>query len=304
MPGHTLAGCILALVITSNIVAAAEPVDLLRFPVHVSATVDFNKQAALADITLTLERETRRFILTTRQTRVASAEEAIERQRTVTGWKEGYLFVRDSCGGGNAWRCVTDHVFRLVTDKKGNDDLVYVGAVASGEDCIEPGCALEDGVFTDIYDGLEANTLTSHADAPAPIIGLSEQGGRFVVDTDLTWDMNQERYTAGLRCLADQAGTQANNACTERVTPRNALLFNALLAQYTGRRDELAAFKILTRAVLCEGLDEAGCLPVLAEFERVVTKVTPGSLPANIRRPRELPVSAGKLRQKNIGRRD
>ncbi len=300
MPGHTHAGCLLTLVIASHVVAAAEPVDLLRFPVRVSATADFDKQAGLANITLTLEQETRRFTLATRQTRVASAEEAVERQRIVTGWKEGYLFVRDSCGGGNAWRCDRDHVFTLVADKKGNDELVYVGAVASGEDCNEPGCALEDGVFTDIYDGLEANALTTHADAPAPIIGLSEQGGRFVADLDLTWDMNQERYTAGLRCLADQTG----NACTERVTPKNALLFNALLAQYTGRRDELAAFRLFTRGVMCEGLDEAGCLPVLAEFERIITKVMPGSLPANIRRPQGLPAQTDKLRPKNIGRRD
>jgi hypothetical protein len=300
MPGRTLAGCILALVIAARAVAAAEPVDLLGFPVHVSATVDFDKQAGLADITLTLQQENRHFTLTTRQNHVASAEEAIERQRTVTGWKEGYLFVRDSCGGGNARRCDRDHVFRLVTDKNGRDELVYVGAVASGEDCNQPGCALEDGVFSDIYDGLEANALTSHADAPALIIGLSEQAGRFVADLDLTWDMNQERYTAGLRCLADPTG----NACTERVTPKNALLFNALLAQYTGRRDALAAFRLFTRGVMCEGLDEAGCLPVLAEFERIITKVTPGSLPANIRRPKELPVPAGKLRQKNIGRQN
>ena len=300
MPGRTLAGCIVALVIAAHAAAAAEPVDLLGFPVRVSATADFDKRAELADITLTLEQETRRFTLTTLQTHVASAEAAIERQRTVTGWKEGYLFVRDSCGGGSAWRCDRDHVFKLVTGKKGGDELVYVGAVASGEDCNEPGCALEDGVFTDIFDGLEANALTSHADAPALIIGLSEQAGRFVVGLDLTWDMNQERYTAGLRCLAAQAG----KPCTERVTPKNALLFNALLAQYTGRSDALAAFRLFTRAVMCEGLTEAGCQPLLAEVARIVTRVTPGSLPANIRRPKELPVPTGKLRQKDIGRRD
>ena len=47
----------MALVIASRVVAAAEPVDLLTFPVHVSATAEFNKQAELADITLTLEQE-------------------------------------------------------------------------------------------------------------------------------------------------------------------------------------------------------------------------------------------------------
>lgn len=300
MPGHTLAGCVLALVIASRVVAAAEPVDLLTFPVRVSATADFDKPAGAADIMLTLEQETRRFALTTLQTHVTSAAEGIERQRAVTGWKEGYLFVRDSCGGGNAWRCDRDHVFTLIADKKGNGELVYVGAVASGEDCNEPGCALEDGVFTDIYDGLEANALTSHADAPALIIGLREQGGSFVADPDLTWEMNQERYTAGLRCLADQA----SKPCAERITPKNALLFNALLAQYTGRRDELAAFRLFTRAAMCEGLDDTGCLPILAEFERILAKVTPGSLPANIRRPRELPAQTDKLRAKNIGRRN
>ncbi len=300
MPGHTLAGCVLALVIASHIVAAAEPVDLLTFPVHVSATADFDKQGGAANITLTLEQETRRFTLVTAQSHVASAAQAIERQRAVTGWKEGYLFVRDSCGGGNAWRCDRDHVFTLTAVKKGNDELVYVGAVASGEDCSEPGCALEDGVFTDIYDGLEANALTSHADAPALIIGLKAQGGSFVADPDLTWEMNQERYTAGLRCLTDHA----SKPCAERVTPRNALLFNALLAQYTGRRDELAAFRLFARGVMCEGLDDAGCLPVLAEFERILAKVTPGGLPANIRRPRELPAQTDKLRPKNSGTRN
>lgn len=301
MPRHTLAGCMFGLLATASlIVAAAEPVDLLRFPVHVSATATFDAKAGLADITLTLEQEAQHFTLITMQTRVASAEEAIERQRDLTGWKEGYLFVRDSCGGGNAWRCDRDHVFTLAAGKKGNDELVYVGAVASGEDCSAPGCALEDGVFTDIYDGLEANALTSHADAPALIIGLKDQGGSFVADPDLTWDMNQERYTAGLRCLTDHA----SKPCAEHVTPRNALLFNALLAQYTGRRDELAAFRLFTRGVMCEGLDDAGCLPVLAEFERILAKVAPGSLPANIRRPRELPALSDKLRAKNIGRRN
>jgi hypothetical protein len=301
MSRHTLAGCMFALLATASLViAASEPVDLLRFPVHVSATAEFGRQAGLAVITLTLEQETGRFMLTTLQTRVASAEEGIERQRTLTGWKDGYLFVRDSCVGGNAWRCDRDHVFTLIAGKKGKDELVYVGAVASGEDCNEPGCALEDGVFTDIYDGLEANALTSHADAPALIIGVNERGGRFVVDPDLTWDMNQERYTAGLRCLANQT----SKPCTERVTPKTALLFNALLARYTGRRDELSAFRLFTRGVMCEGLDEAGCLPVLAEFERIITQVTPGGLPANTRRPRELPDPAVNLRVKNIGRRN
>ena len=55
-----------------------------------------------------------------------------------------------------------------------------------------------------------------------------------------------------------------------------------LLAQYTGRRDELAAFRLFTRGVMCEGLDEASCLPVLGEFGRILAEVAPGSLPANI----------------------
>jgi hypothetical protein len=298
MSRYTLAGCMLALVIASRFAAAGEPVELLRFPVQVSAAADFDQETGRADITLTLQHEARGFTMATLQNRVASAEEGIEKQRTLTGWKDGYLFVRDSCGIGNAWRCDRDHVFMLVADRKGNDQLVYVGAVAAGEDCNEPGCALEDGVFTDIYDGLEENTLTSHADAPAPIIGLNERDGRFVADPDLTWAMNQERFNAGLRCLANET----SSPCAGQLTPKTALLFNTLLAQYTGRREEVATFSLFTRGVMCEALEESSCLPVLAEFERLIARVTPGGLPANIRRPKEFPETAVKLPRKIIGR--
>lgn len=44
---------------------------------------------------------------------VRNIDEAVSQIKESTGWKDNYLFVPSECGGGNAWRCNTEHVFAI-----------------------------------------------------------------------------------------------------------------------------------------------------------------------------------------------
>jgi hypothetical protein len=275
------------------IAAAAEPVDLLKFPVHVVAAASFDEQSRIASLDITIEHESGSFRFATLRGPVASGDEAIGRQRVLTGWKDGYLFVRDSCGGGNALRCDKEQVFMLVADKPGQDRLVYAGAVAADEDCDSPGCTFDDGVFSDVFDGLEGNAFMSHADAPAPLLGLREQGGRLLAGLDLTWEMNQERYSAGLRCMLADA---EQRECDESITPLRALLFNSVLARYVKNAAALENAQIGARTILCDALDEKKCAARLRAFNRMIAGVRAGALPKSRPPVHTLPASATSIR--------
>ncbi|MBL8524082.1 MAG: hypothetical protein JNN20_10360 [Betaproteobacteria bacterium] len=203
--------------------------------------------------------------------------------KNLFGWKDGYLFVRDDCliaeEVKRPWRCVVDQVYALVDTKDGKR-LAHLGDVHTGEDCIdEPkiGCSLYQGVFTDIYDRLENHATVSRADAPAPLIEMRVRSGELVVDLDETWDRNQERFTAGQRCLSAPAGERAA-ICVEGISPRRAYLFNSVLASYTKREEQLDKVRSYARSALCDrdNSSEEVCSEVLRVSALMLASIRPG----------------------------
>ncbi|HXC65260.1 MAG TPA: hypothetical protein VNZ67_12940 [bacterium] len=97
--------------------------------------------------------------------------------------QDGYAFVPDSCGGGNASKCEGYQVFRL------GGHPAYLGNLTgawNGSDVT----VLEHGRFYDTGDQLEINDLTNHAEAPRyQTVYTDHDGLRF--EAALTWSVNQ-----------------------------------------------------------------------------------------------------------------
>ncbi len=241
--------------------AIAQTTILVEAPVKI--TTEARPTSAVPPVSalgLVINQGTHEFRLTVRQR--GNVAEALAIQKARTGWKDGYLFIRDDCLNPNetkhVWRCVVDQVFTFVDGRDGKH-LIHLGDIAAGEDCIDElkiGCALYQGVFTDIYDALESNVLVSRADAPALLLEMRVVSGEWVVDLVETWGRNQERFSAGERCLAAKPGERAVH-CIEDITPRRAYLFNSTLATYTKRVEQLDRVRAFARSALCED-DERG----------------------------------------------
>jgi hypothetical protein len=105
------------------------------------------------------------------------------------GWKNRYLFVRESCGGGNAWRCNVEHIFRVSGDR-----LVELGVIFAHPESRDAGSGYGEGYFRDVYNTLEMNSITSHAAAPGFWVWLKEKNGRLVADLGRTWQENAAGY--------------------------------------------------------------------------------------------------------------
>lgn len=205
-------------------------------------------------------------------------------KRKVFGWKDGFLFVRDDCQVSDEskrpWRCAVDHVYTLV-DVKDGKRLAHLGDVHAGEDCIDEakiGCALYQGVFTDIYDRLENHAFANRADAPAPLIEMRVKSGELIVDLDETWGRNQERFTAGERCLS-AAITERASACVDGISPRRAYLFNATLATYAKREEALNRTRGYARNALCDRESEDACSEILRISALMLASIRPGEKP-------------------------
>ena len=275
-----LAGC---LVVTS---ANAAPVVLLESPVRVFAETLAGPAPDKLRLKISVQHDNSEFELDVLQRGTSSA--ALASQKATSGWKEGYLFIRDDCLDGNpvsaGWRCVVDHVFTLVEDAKDKSRmrLIYVGDVFAGEECTEAnriGCALYKDVFTDIYDWLEENTLTPPAESPALLIESTVVAGVFTVDLEQTWKANQERFLAGTKCLQAKIDMQKER-CIDGITPRRAYIFNTALATYTRRDEQLARTRLYARAALCEGgqlrLTDAECSDKLRVATLLFNSIKPG----------------------------
>lgn len=273
--------------------AIAQPTVLIDSPVRITADavsvsniskVPTKSEAAPATtaLSLAINRDSYEFRLTVMQR--GNPLEALAAQKARSGWKDGYLFIRDDCLAAieakRAWRCVVDQVFTFVDSRDGKR-LVHLGEIFAGDDCLEEaklGCALYQGAFTDIYDALENNSLVSRADSPALLLEIRVVSGEFVVDLDETWGRNQERFTAGERCLAAKAIEQAS-VCIDGITPRGAYLFNSALATYTRRTDNLQRIRTFARGALCENRNEAECSEPLRLSALMLAGIRPGEKP-------------------------
>jgi hypothetical protein len=268
-----LAGIAIALPLQAQIV------EVLESPVKVTAERRVSPAGRAADIRVTLQYQGQRFQLDVKQ-RANTWEDAGSKPR-LAGWKDGFLFVRDDCQVADEairpWRCVIDHVYSLVEAKDGMR-LAHLGDVFAGEDCVdEPkiGCSLYQGVFTDIYDRLENHSLAGRADAPALLTEMRMKSGELVVDLDETWGRNQERFSAGERCLA-ASNTERASQCTEGISPRRAYLFNAALATYTKRDHQLTRIRNNARQALCDQQTEDACSEILRASALMLAAIRPG----------------------------
>ena len=273
--------------VAANAIAATSV--LLDAPVRVTAETSSGAGPNKTALALTIRHGTSEFTLSVSQR--GNAGDALAAQKSTSGWKEGYLFIRDDCladdPAATVWRCVVDHVFALAEIEKSTSGarLIYVGSVFAGEECIESkqiGCALYKGVFTDIYDRLESNALTPRTEAPALLIESTVRGGVFQVDLIETWKANQERFIAGGKCLAATQEMQKER-CVEGITPRGAYLFNAALATYARQDEPLARTRAFARAALCESarakLSESECSAALRASALMMSSVKPGERP-------------------------
>jgi hypothetical protein len=212
--------------------------------------------------------------------------DALAALKKKSGWKDGVLFIRDDCASAplatHALRCAVDQVFTFV-DAPDGVRLVHLGDVFAGEDCIEEakfGCSLYRGVFTDVYDVFESNAFVDRQDIPAPLVEMRAVSGQLTVDLDETWGRNQERFTAGERCLVAKPAERAE-MCTEGITRRGAYLFNSILATYTKRDDELMRIRAFARAALCEekSNDDSACSDALRKSALMLVSIRPGEKP-------------------------
>ena len=173
-----------------------------------------------------------KFIIQTMLIARNNYKEAISDIRKGTGWKGGYLFIPSECGGGNAWRCNTEHVFAF---RKGK--LIRIGELGFGiKSEAGPGSSYDNEYFYDYYDRLENNNLTSHAGAPGVVMVMREVEGVFVVDLENTWIFNANRYVENKKYI-DTYKTDKKVWPTEKyISP---LLGNAVLSKFCDRKLEL-----------------------------------------------------------------
>ena len=280
--------------------ALAETGVLLDGPVKVTAEAGVAARTdatpTVTPLTLYIHQGTFAFRLAIRQR--GNAAEAMTAQKAMTGWKDGYLFVRDDClGTGDekrSARCVVDQVFTFVDGRDGKR-LVHLGDVFAGEDCIEEsrfGCALDQGAFTDILDSFETNSLVSRTESPLPLLEIQVSSGEFVVNLDATWGRNQERFAAGERCLAAKMA-ERSTACLkgEGITARGAYLFNSVLAAYTRRTEQLTRIRAYARSALCEGNAETDCSEALRLSALMLAGIRPGEKPRSRDSVKTVPVA-------------
>jgi hypothetical protein len=162
---------------------------------------------------------------------IRNVEDGVSQIKEGIKWKSEYLFVLSECGGGNAWRCNAAQVFTIR-----GDQLIHIGSVASPYES-----TYQNDLFYDIYDRLEVNPLTSHAAAPSITTVMREVNGHFVVDRDLTWEKNQQRYEENMKIIesADDRTAEIKDRDERFIA---AILFNAALAKYCDRTEELGSF--------------------------------------------------------------
>lgn len=238
------------------------------------AAVQINlRQNIAAEYVATVDLGTQRYRFTTHIPDFQSDPEAIARERKMMGWKGDYLFVRQRCAAAAEWRCVVDQVFT----RKG-DALVHLGSVESAR-CETPGCAYDDGMFNDLYDGLQVNPVSGRVDTPPLRIARRESEGKLVTDLDRTWQLNQPAYLAALACLDKVAKDGFTSPCENRQAPWSALVFAAKLTHYTGRAAEREGLFARQVPGYCARSADTGCAKRVAGVKDFFSRFPAGDAP-------------------------
>lgn len=198
------------------------------------AVVVTTRQNTGPEFLVTVDLRNLRFRFSTLVPDYESASTDAANQRSMFAWKGDYLFVRQQCASLAKWRCVVDQVFTVE-----GGSLIHLGEVESGT-CNAPGCRYDvtDGVFTDLYDGLETNPVSGQVDAPPLRIARRAIGGKLVTDLTRSWRLNQEDYAASIACLEKVTNAGFAEPCANKWNAWSALVFVAKLTHYTGRGAE------------------------------------------------------------------
>lgn len=180
-------------------------------------------------------------------------------------YEAGYLFVEELCGGGNNWRCDTLKVFSIV-DRK----LVNIGQTISMKRGQREKFLAEIGPsdgryrFFDIYNELEINALTSHAESPYIYAALIYDHGKLVIDREATWKINEQIYNEYGKVIASAISSGSGSLNPDALESlKSKLLFRSALAKFCGKQNELVcsineAYKLLesvTFGVFMETVD-------------------------------------------------
>jgi len=273
IPGLALALALVTLPATGAHTRAADHpaavIPILDQPVVVTATLQDTTGDDLHDVRLRIHHGADCYETGTYLFRVRDVSEAAAHLRKVIGWKDGYLFVRTECGGGNAWKCDQDVVFSFRGGR-----LRPLGALASFAPVDSGiGNGLRDSVFHDFDADWENNEVTAHANAPGVWIAMRDAGGRLKVDLARTWRLTLPEYRQNdstWRALRESAPSpEVDFART------GALFGNAVIARYCDRPRELTETLSEARRVL-RAKD-------LQALERTLAGIRPGTFPRTSR---------------------
>lgn len=180
--------------------------------------------------------------------------------RAATGWKGEYFFVRSECGGGNAWNCDYDGVYKIQ-----NGRLIFIGNISCGNGA-SPGAKYDGQYFRHLYDKFEGNDLTSHACAPGLWLVMTERGGKFLVDTEKTWEENREYYLENEKAISAFMKGKPRGASADELLEK--LLQNAVAAKYCLKTDEVNLYLSYVNA----GYKKQTAVL----FEEIISRVIPG----------------------------
>jgi hypothetical protein len=213
------------------------------------------------EFTLTVSKGTESYQYESVDEECNTMNEVITKLKSSVAWKDQYLLVPVSCGGGNAARCEIMQVF-MVSD----DHLIRVGEAGIGTEDTD----YSSGKFHDIYDKLEMNDLTCHADAPLFTIIMYERNGSMAVHLAETFDTNLEEYNRN-RLLLDSIATMRHPVSIDISTTLPPLLYNSVLSKYCQKQNEMNHCRSLAKILFDREL--------IAKLDLNLSLVVPGELP-------------------------
>jgi hypothetical protein len=189
-----------------------------------------------------------------------TVDDVIDTLQSLIQWKGKYLLVPTSCGGGNAWRCETTHIFMILDNR-----LLKVGEGTLGT--IDKN---GNGIFRDFYDKYETNDLTCHADAPGFILYMYENNGALKVDLDKTWEINQNEYQE-YRNILDILAKQSNAKSSDNLAKLRPVVFNSVLCRYCQKQDEILRWNKVADIILDDNSK--------VKLDKLLSSMVPGEMP-------------------------
>jgi hypothetical protein len=237
------------------------------------AAVSFKLEQRIGpEFVTTVDYKDQRFVVPTLLADYEASPDSVETDRRMSGWKDGFLFIRQRCSG-TAWRCVVDQVFTLDADK-----LVHLGEVESRA-CQTVGCAYADGSFADLFDALPVNPVTGMADAPPLRIQRIAQGAALSTSVERTWAINDAQYKAAIACLELTAASGFSKPCADKLRPWSSLVYAAKLTHYTDRAQEWNTLFSTLAPAYCKHSQDPKCTSRVDGLKDHVSRLTPGAKP-------------------------